>query len=93
MRGEARSYQPAARLATGTSYRYGPDVAKRLRVTFDQPIGALRVDEDGQPRPCASGVHWVNVDTLKTLAKRRIRRTDAKGRPLDSDATGNGSRS
>ena len=62
-------------------------MAKRLRVTFKQPEGSAKVDEDGQPRQCATGVHWVNIDTLKTLAKRRIARTDAKGRPLDE--TGN----
>ena len=58
-------------------------MAKRLRVNFDKPQGAVRIDEEGQAKPCAMGVHWVNADTLKTLAKRRIRRTDAKGRPLD----------
>jgi len=60
-------------------------VAKRLRVTFNQPEGSTRVDEDGQPRQCATGVHWVNTDTLKTLAKRRIPRTDAKGRPFETN--------
>jgi hypothetical protein len=59
-------------------------VAKRLRVYFDDPRGAQRIDEEGQAKPCAEGVHWVNQDTLKTLAKRRIARTDAKGRPLDA---------
>ena len=58
-------------------------MAKRLRVSFDDPQGAQRIDEEGQAKPCAEGVHWVNVDTLKTLAKRRIARTDAKGRPLE----------
>jgi hypothetical protein len=58
-------------------------MAKRLRVNFDKPAGAVHVDEEGQAKPCAMGVHWVNVDTLKTLAKRRIPRTDAKGFPLD----------
>ena len=57
-------------------------MAKRLRVNFDKPVGAERVDEEGQPKPCAMGVHWVNADTLQTLAKRRIARTDPKGRPL-----------
>ena len=57
-------------------------MAKRLRVYFDKPFGGVRIDEEGQAKPCAMGVHWVNVDTLKTLAKRRIPRTDAKGRPL-----------
>jgi len=59
-------------------------VAKRLRVYFDKPVGAVRVDEEGQAKPCAMGVDWVNPDTLKTLAKRKIARTDPKGRPLVS---------
>ena len=62
-------------------------MAKRLRVTFDKPQGAARVDEEGQAKPCAMGVHWVNADTLRTLAKRRIPRTDAKGRPLPAAPT------
>ena len=61
-------------------------MAKRLRVNFDKPQGAVRVDEEGQAKPCAMGVHWVNDDTLKTLAKRRIQRTDPKGRPLEEVA-------
>jgi len=57
-------------------------VAKRLRVYFDRPFGAALVPEEGQAKPCAFGVAWVNPDTLKTLAKRKIPRTDPKGRPL-----------
>ena len=56
-------------------------MAKRLQVNFHKP-GPTLVPEDGQPRPCARGVGWVNVDTLNTLAKVRILRTDAKGNPL-----------
>jgi hypothetical protein len=59
-------------------------VAKRLRVSFEDAKGAALIDEEGQAKPCAEGVHWVNVDTLKTLAKRKIGRTDAKGRPLET---------
>lgn len=66
-------------------------MAKRLRVTFKQPPGSVRVDEDGQPRQCATGVHWVNLDTLKTLAKRRIQRTDAKGQPIAAGSKPKGS--
>jgi len=61
-------------------------MAKRLRVEFNKPRGSARIEEDGQARPCASGVGWVNEHTLQTLAKRRIKRTDAKGRPLDEDS-------
>ena len=40
------------------------------------------VDEQGMPQPCALGVPWVNEDTLRTLARLRIPRTDPWGRPL-----------
>ena len=39
-------------------------------------------DEQGMPQPCALGQPWVNPDTLRTLAKLRIPRTDPWGRPL-----------
>jgi hypothetical protein len=58
-------------------------MAKRLHVSFSGDIGATRVDEGGQAKPCASGVGWVNPFTLQTLAKRKIPRTDPWGRPLD----------
>ena len=61
-------------------------MAKRLRVNFNKPVGATRIDEEGQAKPCASGVGWVNPDTLKTLEKLRIQRTDAKGRPIEPAA-------
>ena len=60
-------------------------MAKRLRVNFRAPAGSQRVDEEGQAKPCAMGVGWVNPDTLTTLAKRKIPRTDPKGRPLTQD--------
>jgi hypothetical protein len=56
-------------------------MAKRLQVNFHKP-GPTLVSEDGQPRPCARGVAWVHADTLATLEKRKVPRTDAKGRPL-----------
>jgi hypothetical protein len=56
-------------------------MAKRLQVNFHKP-GPTLVPEDGQPRPCARGVGWVNDHTLQTLDKLRIKRTDAKGNPL-----------
>jgi len=59
-------------------------VAKRLRVNFHKPTGAQQIDEGGQAKPCAMGVGWVNPDTLATLEKVGIERTDAKGRPLRS---------
>jgi len=44
------------------------------------------VEEEGMPKPCAMGLPWVNVDTLKTLERRNIRRTGPKGEPLDEQA-------
>ena len=60
-------------------------MAKRLRVQFNKPRGSARIEEDGQAKPCASGVGWVNQPTLQTLAKLDIQRTDAKGRPLPTE--------
>jgi hypothetical protein len=40
------------------------------------------VEEEGMAKPCAMGIPWVNVDTLSTLARRRIPRTGPKGEPL-----------
>lgn len=56
-------------------------MAKRLQLNFHKP-GPSLVDETGQARPCAMGVGWVNRDTLKTLDRRAIARTDAWGNAL-----------
>jgi hypothetical protein len=56
-------------------------MAKRLQVNFHKP-GPTMVAEDGQPRPCARGVGWVNEHTLQTLEKVGVPRTDAKGNVL-----------
>ena len=61
-------------------------MAKRLRVEFNKPRGSSRIEEDGQAKPCAIGVGWVNSHTLQTIDKRNIQRTDAKGRPLDGES-------
>jgi len=57
-------------------------VAKRLQVDFHGEVGASKVEEGGQPKPCASGVGWVNAHTLATLDKKKIPRTDPWGKPL-----------
>lgn len=41
------------------------------------------VEEEGMAKPCAIGLPWVNPDTVRTLAARRIQRTDPKGEPLE----------
>ena len=46
-----------------------------------------QVEEEGMAKPCAMGIPWVNVDTLKTLERRRIRRTGPKGEPLENQDT------
>ncbi len=56
-------------------------MAKRLQVDF-KATTTKYVEENGQPRPCAMGVPWVNADTLQTIAKLDIQRTDPWGRPL-----------
>jgi hypothetical protein len=45
------------------------------------------VEEEGQPKPCAMGIPWVNVDTLSTLERRHIRPTGPKGEPLEEQNT------
>ncbi len=57
-------------------------MAKRLQVDFRKP-GPTMVDENGQPRPCASGMGELNADTKATLDKLGIERTDPWGRPLE----------
>ncbi len=60
-------------------------MAKRAQLNFHRPLRDS-VDEQGQARPCAMGVGWVNEDTQATLKKRAIPRTDPKGRPLKEDS-------
>jgi hypothetical protein len=61
-------------------------MAKRLHVSFRGDVGASEMEEGGQPKPCASGVGWVNVHTLETLAKKKIPRTDPWGKPLRDES-------
>ncbi len=62
-------------------------MAKRLQLHFRE--GGLRaverVDEQGKPVPCALGQPWVNGDTLLTLERLHIPRTDPWGRPLPGE--------
>ncbi len=62
-------------------------MAKRLQLDFHAAT-AKWVEENGQPRPCAMGVAWVNADTLETLARLDIPRTDPWGRPLLANEEG-----
>jgi hypothetical protein len=62
-------------------------MARRMVIHFQR--GGLDAyepaHEHGVPQPCALGQAWVNEDTLRTLAKRRIPRTDPWGRPLPDE--------
>jgi hypothetical protein len=64
-------------------------MAKRLQLNFHH-AGPTMVAEAGQPRPCAMGVPWVNADTLATLRKVYIPRTDQKGRVIPATDGGTG---
>ena len=60
-------------------------MARRIQLNFHRSLVGS-VEENGQPRPCALGVAWVNADTLATLEVRRIPRTDPYGKPLADDS-------
>ena len=64
-------------------------MGKRKMINFARP-GASQyedVEEEGMAKPCAMGIPWVNVDTLQTLERRKIRRTGPKGEPLEEQRT------
>lgn len=44
-------------------------------------------EEEGMAKPCAMGIPWVNIDTLRTMDRRRIRKTGPKGEPLEAPQT------
>jgi len=44
------------------------------------------IDEEGQAKPCVYGVPWVNVDTLRTIARHGDVRTGPKGEPVAADS-------
>ncbi len=60
-------------------------MAKRFQLNFHH-VGPTRVAEDGQPRPCAMGVGWVNQTSQETIATREIARTDPYGNPMPEAA-------
>ena len=43
-------------------------------------------EEDGMAKPVVTAFPWVNPDTLRTLAKRKIARTGPRGEPLQEVA-------
>jgi len=64
-------------------------MGKRMMINFAK-AGFPQYDqeeEEGMAQPCAMGIPWVNPDTLKTLERRKIRRTGPKGEPLDNSDT------
>jgi len=62
-------------------------MAKRM-VTHFQRTGFPsyeEVDEEGQAKPCVYGVPWVNLDTLKTVAKHGGKPSGPRGEPLPEE--------
>jgi hypothetical protein len=60
-------------------------MGKRMMVDFSKAGFPQydEVEEEGMAKPCAMGLPWVNVDTLKTLERRHIHRTGPKGELLE----------
>ncbi|HLH76757.1 MAG TPA: hypothetical protein VKV28_08130 [Candidatus Binataceae bacterium] len=62
-------------------------MALRKVTYFDHNgLGLRPTDDDGQAKPCALGVRWVNPDTLETIYLRPGRRTGPKGETLQEVA-------
>ncbi|HYB92149.1 MAG TPA: hypothetical protein VEC38_14025 [Candidatus Binataceae bacterium] len=58
-------------------------MALRKVTVFDKPGLAVEpTDEEGQAKPCALGVRWVNPDTFETIRIRGGRRTGRKNEVL-----------
>lgn len=62
-------------------------MGKRMMVDFSKAGFPQynEVEEEGMAKPCAMGIPWVNVDTLRTLERRHIRKTNPKGEPLETE--------
>ncbi len=61
-------------------------MGKRMMVNFSK-VGFPQyeeVEEEGMAKPCAMGLPWVNLDTVKTLELRQISRTGPKGETLEN---------
>ena len=60
-------------------------MSRRMVTNFQRPgfPSYEEIEEEGQAKPCVYGVHWVNPDTLKTLAKHGGQPTGPKGEPID----------
>ncbi len=61
-------------------------MGKRMMVNFGRAgfPHYEEVEEEGMAKPCAIGLPWVNPDTVRTLALRRVRRTGPKGEALEA---------
>ena len=63
-------------------------MGKRMMVNFNKAGFPQyeQVEEEGMAKPCAMGIPWVSPDMLKTLDRRKVRRTGPKGEPLTEQA-------
>lgn len=64
----------------------GHDMAKRMMVDFQRRGFPHYVseEEEGTAKPCAVGIEWVNPDSLRTIDKCHVKRTDPWGRPVEA---------
>ena len=64
-------------------------MGKRMMVDFSKAGFPQydEIEEEGMAKPCAMGLPWVNVDTLRTLERRHIHKTGPKGEPMEAQDT------
>jgi hypothetical protein len=55
---------------------------RKITLFDHKGLGLLPDEDEGQAKPCALGVRWVNPDTLETIYLRGGRRTGPKGEVL-----------
>jgi hypothetical protein len=69
-------------------------MAKRMMVDFQRRGFPQYVseEEEGAAKPCAVGIEWVNPDSLRTIAKRHVARTDPWGRRVEGERPRGGAR-
>ncbi len=64
-------------------------MGKRMMINFGKEGFPQyeEVEEEGMAKPCAMGLPWVNLDTVRTLELRQVKRTGPKGETLETAET------